>query len=836
MGALSLLGWLSKIPLLTSICSSYLPMFPNSAISFMALGTAALVLACPSRYHVFRWLSALLSMGVITLGLLTLAHYFKLSTFTVDRMFVKHPDGLLLGKFPAGMSPLTAGNFILAGVSLLLRIFPPHRRLISNIASCLSTLVIIVGFVVISGYFYGSPILYGGNTTPMALNTACAFVCAGIGLILLTNIEDIPLSLFTGTSVRARPMRSFFPALILTSVFSDAVIDLFIVEGLLNPVVAIGVNAVVSGSVIGYIVYLISKMVGGNIDNANAMRSRTEAALRESEERFRTMFEVTDDGIILADKQTRRFCYVNSAICSMLGYSRDELTQMGVQDIHPAKNLPSILEQFSLMASGKRDSVINIPLKRKNGSAFSADLKTCSLLLNGKEYLMGMFRDVTEREKLEFARVKSEKQYHAISELTTDFIYHITVGIDNNLEVDWITEGFTKITGHTLNDIRFPDLWKNLIHPEDLNPIFELFKEILQGKQRETEFRLRDKNGEILWLKVYGKPELNTDGQIVGIIGAVSEISKRKKAEEELRLLNETLEQKVTERANELAETKELLYHAQKLDSIGRLAGGVAHDFNNILMAIMGYSSLAEMELEEDSPAKGYIQKIVASSNKAKALTQGLLTFSRKQPLTLSPVNLNSIVSHLQQLLFGTARENIEYKLMLADREIKIMADHDKIEQALMNLTQNAVDAMPGGGIVTMRTDVVMMDINMANSYGLEKSGAYGVITVSDTGIGMNDEIMGKIFEPFFTTKARGKGTGLGLPIVYGIVKQHNGHIEVISTPGKGATFNIYLPIIKEVAVGKNTDTATHPNTSANPMTNLLAEDSDNARFIITNT
>ncbi len=834
---MSLLGWLTEIPLLTSICSCYIPMHPNSAIAFIALGAATLVLDCPSRYRVFQWLSALLSLCVIMLGALTLTHYFKLFTFNIDRAFIKYPHEPFLGKFPDGMSSLTAGNFILAGVSILLRFFPPHRRLIRNSASCLSTLVIMVGFVVIFGYVYRSPILYGGNTTPMALNTACAFVCAGIGLVLLMSTECVPLSLFIGTSVRARLMRNFFPVLILTVILYDIVSHLFLVTRLINPSVVYGVNTIIFFGIIGLIVLLVSKMVGGSIDNANAMRARTEAALRESEERFRTMFEATGDGIILADKQTRMFRYVNNAICLMLGYSRDELTKMGVQDIHPAKDVAHIMEQFSLMAAGKTDSVINIPVKRKDGRTFYADLKTSALILNGKEFLMGIFRDVTERKQMESALIAREKQHQAISELTTDFIYHIVVGTDNNMEIDWIGDGFTKITGHTLRDVRFPDLWKNVIPPKDLNPIFGLFKEILQGKQREMEFRLRHKNGEILWLKVYGKPEVNADGRIVGIIGAVSEISGRKKAEEELRLLNETLEQKVIERAKELAETKEQLYHAQKLDSIGRLAGGVAHDFNNILMAIMGYSSLAEMEMEEGSPARGYIQKIFTSSNKAKALTQSLLAFSRRQPLSLSPVNLNSIISHLQQLLFRTARENIKYKLMLADRDIQIMADYDKIEQALMNLTNNAVDAMPDGGVLTIRTDVIVIDREMVNNYGLHKHGAYGVITVSDTGIGMDDEIKGKIFEPFFTTKERGRGTGLGLPIVYGVVKQHNGHIEVISAPDKGSTFNIYLPIIEHTAVGKDTDSAApniRPNASAKAMTILLAEDADDVRLVIT--
>ncbi len=282
--------------------------------------------------------------------------------------------------------------------------------------------------------------------------------------------------------------------------------------------------------------------------------------------------------------------------------------------------------------------------------------------------------------------------------------------------------------------------------------------------------------------------------------------------------------------------TKEQLYHAQKMESIGRLAGGVAHDFNNVLMAIIGYADMIQMTIKEDDPIHKLTEKIQASAHKATRLTQSLLAFGRKQPITPEPVNINTIIKNLDTLSHGLLNESIEYKLSLTEREHLVMAGVDLIEQVIMNLATNARDAMPDGGVFTISTDIVDLDTECAKRYGLAKTGEYVVLKISDTGVGMDEETKGKVFEPFFTTKAKGKGTGLGLSIAYGIIKQHNGHIQILSEPGKGTTVEIYLPVAdaseKQKDIKKTPGTAV-PSVRASE-TILLAEDDENVRFVLT--
>jgi CheY-like chemotaxis protein len=268
---------------------------------------------------------------------------------------------------------------------------------------------------------------------------------------------------------------------------------------------------------------------------------------------------------------------------------------------------------------------------------------------------------------------------------------------------------------------------------------------------------------------------------------------------------------------------------------VGRLAGGMAHDLNNILMAIIGYSNLAELELNEDSPAARHLQKILASANRAVELTKSLLAFSRRQPIALEPVNLNELINRMELLIVKLTGEVITYKFQHTLKKCVVMADSDKLEQVLINLITNAKDAMPGGGTLTIATDIVTLDNERAKLYGLGSAGSYILISVSDTGIGMDEETKEKIFEPFFTTKEKGRGTGLGLSIAYGIIKQLNGHIEVMSEPNRGTTFHIYLPETKNEITKTGTEAPKNtPAVNTSGKTILLAEDEAAVREVVT--
>ncbi|MDI6727898.1 MAG: ATP-binding protein [Thermodesulfovibrionales bacterium] len=312
----------------------------------------------------------------------------------------------------------------------------------------------------------------------------------------------------------------------------------------------------------------------------------------------------------------------------------------------------------------------------------------------------------------------------------------------------------------------------------------------------------------------------------------------------ELEEVNYDLERKVRERTQELSDAntallkalenikketaekkklEEMLLHSQKMEAIGQLAVGIAHDFNNMLSAIIGFGGLINMNMSDDDPNRTYLKEILAAGERASHLTQGLLTFSRKQIINPKPVSLNEIIRSIEKLLKRIIREDIELKTILADRDLTVMADPGQIEQVLMNLTTNARDAMPHGGILTISTELIRLDNEFIKTHGYGETREYALISVSDTGMGMDEKTKERIFEPFFTTKELGKGTGLGLAIVYGIIKQHNGYINCYSEPCKGTTFRIYMPLISPEF--EKIQPAAVPELKGGSETVLVAED-----------
>jgi PAS domain S-box-containing protein len=278
---------------------------------------------------------------------------------------------------------------------------------------------------------------------------------------------------------------------------------------------------------------------------------------------------------------------------------------------------------------------------------------------------------------------------------------------------------------------------------------------------------------------------------------------------------------------------EEQLLHSQKLEAVGLLAGGVAHEFNNILTAVMGYGSLLKMKIGSDDPYKKYIDSILISSRKAANLTQGLLAFSRKQIINPKPVDINAIIKKMKELLVTVIGEDIELRTVFADAPLMATVDSGQIEQVLMNLANNARDAMPQGGVLTIKMEPVMLGDDYFKSHPDLGAGLYALISIADTGAGMDEKTREHIFEPFFTTKEVGKGTGLGLSIVFGIIKQHNGNITVYSEPGMGTIFKIYLPLSAE-SQEQETEPVVLPTPRGGAETIFLAEDDEYVRGLVT--
>jgi len=286
--------------------------------------------------------------------------------------------------------------------------------------------------------------------------------------------------------------------------------------------------------------------------------------------------------------------------------------------------------------------------------------------------------------------------------------------------------------------------------------------------------------------------------------------------------------------ARDITERKRLeaqFLHAQKMEAVGTLAGAIAHDFNNILTAIIGCGSLLQIKMH-DSPLIHYVDQILSSGEKAANLTQSLLSFSRKPESHTKPVELNGIVRRIERLLTRLIREEIDLRLVCDEGDLVVRADSGQIEQILMNFVTNARDAMPEGGVLTVQTDRTRIDSEFVRVHGYGAPGEYAVMSVSDTGVGIDKETAARIFEPFFTTKEAGKGTGLGLSTVYGIVKQHHGYVNVYSEPGRGTVFRVYLPLIGSKVEEEGILSAEDRPPEGDEVV-LLAEDDGSARDLI---
>ncbi|MBI5374363.1 MAG: response regulator [Candidatus Schekmanbacteria bacterium] len=316
----------------------------------------------------------------------------------------------------------------------------------------------------------------------------------------------------------------------------------------------------------------------------------------------------------------------------------------------------------------------------------------------------------------------------------------------------------------------------------------------------------RDNDNRPVYVETKTYPMKNESGEIISAIEIVNNITEKKKLEAQLR-------------------------HSQKMEAVGQLAGGVAHDFNNILTAIIGYGTMLQRKVGDNNTLRTYVDTILSSAERAGNLTKSLLAFSRKQIMEPKPVNLNQLINEAKKLLSKLVNEKIEFKVTLSDQDMVVMADSGQIEQVLMNLVTNAKDAMPDGGTLQITTEIAETEDEYIKFPAFMKPGRYVLISISDTGIGMDDDTKEKIFEPFFTTKDPGKGTGLGLAIVYGIVKQHNGYIEVNSEFSQGTTFKIYLPLIESIAEKKG-DSAALLLPKGNE-TILVAEDELSVREIV---
>jgi PAS domain S-box-containing protein len=374
---------------------------------------------------------------------------------------------------------------------------------------------------------------------------------------------------------------------------------------------------------------------------------------------------------------------------------------------------------------------------------------------------------------------------------------------DRHGGIEYVNPSIKRITGYSENEL----IGKNLV--ERIQPrerADELRKCVVAGEVWSGTLKNKRKDGTDYYEHLSAIPVKDESGKIRKFVYISKDITKERSLEDQLR-------------------------QAQKMEVFGRLAGGIAHDFNNILTAIIGYATFLIEGLREDAALGSYAEQILSSSEKAASVTQGLLAFSRKQIMNPLPVDLNDIIRHLEKFLLRFIGEDIELRTILADGPLTVMADTVQIEQVLMNLATNARDAMPNGGLLTIKTEAVTIDSEYVDRHLFAKAGGYACISVTDTGSGMDEDTRENLFEPFFTTKDVGRGVGLGLAIVYGIIRQHEGDINVYSELGSGSTFRIYLPLTSSRVEERKQKAASPPKGGTETV--LLAEDNAAVRGLL---
>lgn len=334
------------------------------------------------------------------------------------------------------------------------------------------------------------------------------------------------------------------------------------------------------------------------------------------------------------------------------------------------------------------------------------------------------------------------------------------------------------------------------VHVADRGIVRAALAECVHGKDFVVEFRLKRDAGR-QWLLSKGKVFRDAAGNPSYVTGTCADITARKQAEKALSDLNETLEARVAAEVAERSRVEDTLHQAQKMEAVGQLTGGIAHDFNNLLTGVIGSLELMQRRRRsgDETNDERYITAAVTSAQRAAALTQRLLAFSRRQTLDLKPLEVNPLVASLEDLLHRTTREDITVTTHLAAGLALVRMDANQLESAVINLAINARDAMPDGGTITITTAAVHLTPEEGAAMDLAE-GDYVTLTVADTGVGMTPEVLAKVFEPFYTTKPIGQGTGLGLSMVYGYMRQANGGVRILSQPGKGTQVQLYMPCL----------------------------------------
>jgi PAS domain S-box-containing protein len=501
-------------------------------------------------------------------------------------------------------------------------------------------------------------------------------------------------------------------------------------------------------------------------------RHRVESEHQHAFSLLEAAFESTADGLLVVDRDGRIVRF-NERFARMWGIPESVLAARN--DERALASVLSQLEEPELFLSKVRmlyaapDAESFDTLRFRDGRVY--ERYSLPQKIGGE--IVGRvwsFRDVTDRERAQAQRELAMQREATIARNLDSALFTVRVGPDGKLlRYDYISGGAEALFGVSAGEMeRDPNFWMRRVHPEDMKNVVEpAMAQLLRLKPAHIEVRYETSRGIWRWHRSRLTARIEEDG-LLTIDGIETDVTERVQLEERFR-------------------------HAQKMEAVGQLAGGVAHDFNNILTAVLGYADLLLSRIGPTDPHRTALEEIKKGGDRAAALTRQLLAFSRRTPTQLISVDVNGAIRGVEPMLHRLVGDHLEFRLDLADGLGPVRADPVQLEQVIVNLVVNARDAMPDGGSIAIATDRMVL-LEQEASLADMAEGSCVRLRVTDTGTGIAPPVLERIFEPFFTTKEPGRGTGLGLATVYGIVRQHGGHVRVSSVEGRGSTFEVLLP------------------------------------------
>lgn len=507
---------------------------------------------------------------------------------------------------------------------------------------------------------------------------------------------------------------------------------------------------------------------------------KTYQALKESEERLRQIIENSTQVFYIHDAD-RKFVYVSPQIKTLLGFDVDEVLGRFTFEFlsdNPINRIGSELTELALR-TGERQRPYECELIAKDGRKVWVEIYESPIVQHGKTVAMvGSLKDITKRKQAEMRLKEREAFLDAITKYSPDVIVIFDL---IRRDVIYANKEIAELLGYEKMTVKNFQEFSKLLHEEDRQKLNQHFLKLMNGEDGvvyECEYRIKNASGDYRWF--YARDTIfkrDENGNVVQILSAQRDITREKKL------------------AIEKEEAEAQKIHSNKMQALGELASGVAHDINNDLTVILGNLSLLKGNREPTDEEWKYLERAAEAAEKIRDLSKQLLVFSRKEAMKIRPINVSEAITGAIKLLRNVKMENVKIELEFAPNLPLINADRSMIQTAIINLVTNACDAMPRGGNIKITTSIINIEQDMTLKNPEAKKGKYIMVKVADTGTGIPKEIMDKIFDPFFTTKPVGKGTGMGLSTVHGVVKNHGGWVDVESEVGKGTTFTLYFPV-----------------------------------------